>query len=183
MSRVGKKPVIIPSGVDAKVEGNVLTVKGPKGTLTQVTNPKVTYVIADGKITTSVKNEENVKERALWGLFSRLAANMVEGVTKGFKKQLEINGVGYKVSMAGPKVLKLDVGFSHDVDFPVPEGIEITVEKNIITVSGASKHQVGETAAQIRKIKKPEPYKGKGIKYVDETIIRKAGKAAKSASS
>jgi large subunit ribosomal protein L6 len=182
MSRVGKKPVIIPNGVEARLDGDTLVVKGPKGTLTQELNPKVTYTIADGKIIASVKNEENVKERALWGLFSRLAANMVEGVTKGYKKQLEVNGVGYKVSMAGPKVLKLDVGFSHDVDFPVPEGIEITVDKNIITVSGASKYQVGEVAAQIRKVKKPEPYKGKGIKYVEETILRKAGKAAKSAS-
>lgn len=178
MSRVGKKPLQIPSGVDVKIEGQTVTVKGPKGTLSLALHPHVSAKVAEGSLTVDVKDHELVKDRALWGLFRRLIENMVTGVTKGFEKKLEIIGVGFRAAAQG-KVLKLEVGFSHDVDFPVPEGITVTVDKNIITITGIDRHLVGQTAAQIRAIKKPEPYKGKGIKYVDEVIKRKAGKAAK----
>ncbi|MEY4722706.1 MAG: hypothetical protein RLZZ324_219 [Candidatus Parcubacteria bacterium] len=180
MSRVGKKPLNIPAGVDFKVEGGIVRVKGPKGELTFAVHPRVTVTTDGPAVTVAVKDENYVKDRALWGLTRRMVENMIIGVTKGFQKQLEVNGIGYKVSMAG-KVLKLDVGFSHDVDFPIPDGLTCTVEKNVITLAGIDKQQVGEIASQIRRIRKPEPYKGKGIKYMDETIIRKAGKAAKSA--
>lgn len=181
MSRVGKKPVQIPSGVEVKLEGDKMTVKGPKGTLELEIHPNVTVSIEDNEVKVSVKDENNVGDRALWGLFARLIGNMVTGVSEGFEKKLEVNGVGYKVSVQG-RVLKLDVGFSHEVDFPIPEGLDITVEKNVITVRGIDKQAVGETSARIRRIRKPEPYKGKGIKYVDEVIHRKAGKASKASS-
>ncbi|MFH2063413.1 MAG: 50S ribosomal protein L6 [bacterium] len=179
MSRVGKKPITVPSGVELKIDGRKVTVKGPKGTLDLELHPHVEATLADGVVTVTVKDETNVSDRALWGLFVRLIDNMVAGVTSGFDRKLEVNGVGYKVGVQG-KVLKLDVGFSHEVDFPIPEGITITVEKNVITVAGIDKQFVGETAARIRRIRKPEPYKGKGIKYVEETIQRKAGKTSKS---
>jgi len=178
MSRVGKKPVVIPSGVEVKVDGGKVTVKGKKGSLDLAIHPNVTVTVADGEVRVSVKDENDVADRALWGLFVRLISNMVKGVSEGFQKKLEVNGIGFKVSVQG-KVLKLDVGFSHEVDFPIPEGIEMTVEKNVITVSGIDKQLVGETAARIRRVRKPEPYKGKGIKYADEVIVRKAGKAGK----
>jgi large subunit ribosomal protein L6 len=181
MSRVGKKPLPIPAGVTATVEGDLLRVKGPKGELTQKIHPRATVAINDGVLTVTVKNEEKVDDRALWGLYRRLAENMVKGVTEGFQKQMELNGVGFKVSAAG-NMLKLDVGFSHEVNYEVPKELKLTVEKNLITIAGADKQLVGEISAQIRKIKKPEPYKGKGIKYVDEVIVRKAGKAAKAGS-
>lgn len=180
MSRVGKKPLAIPSDVDVNLDADVLKVKGPKGELTLKIHPRVSVKIENSELTVQVKDEESVKDKALWGLFRRLIGNLVTGVTDGFEKKLEVNGVGYKVAMQG-KDLKLDVGFSHEVIYPVPEGINIAVEKNLITVSGIDKQQVGEVAAGIRRIRKPEPYKGKGIKYVDEVIRRKAGKAAKSA--
>ena len=181
MSRVGKKPVRIPSGVEVRIEGDRVKVKGPKGSLEVAIHPHVTVSIDNGEVRVTVKDENDVSDRALWGLFVRLIENMVKGVTEGFEKKLEINGVGYKVSVQG-KVLKLEVGFSHEVDFPVPEGLEISVEKNVITVSGIDKQLVGETAARIRRVRKPEPYKGKGIKYADEVIRRKAGKASKASS-
>lgn len=181
MSRVGKKPLAIPSGVDIKIDAGTVRVKGPKGELTFVTNPRVTVTAEGGSVVVAVKDENYVKDRALWGLTRRLVENMIIGVTKGFQKQLEVNGIGYKVSIQG-KILKLDVGFSHDVDFPIPEGLTVTVEKNVITIAGIDKQQVGEIASQIRRIRKPEPYKGKGIKYMDEVIVRKAGKAAKAGS-
>jgi large subunit ribosomal protein L6 len=178
MSRVGKKPVQIPSGVEVKIDGSKVMVRGPKGFLEQEIHPAVSVNIVDGEVRVSVKDELDVTQRALWGLFVRLITNMIAGVTKGFEKKLEVNGIGYKVNVQG-KVLKLDVGFSHEINFPIPEGINISVEKNVITVSGIDKQFVGEIAAQIRKVKKPEPYKGKGIKYLDEVIARKAGKAGK----
>jgi large subunit ribosomal protein L6 len=181
MSRVGKKPLPIPSGVEAKVDGRTVAVKGPKGELKLDLHPRVSVALADGALNVTVKDENYVKDRALWGLTRRLLENLVVGVTKGFEKKLEVNGVGYKVSVAG-KILKLDVGFSHEVDFPIPADLAIAVEKNVITVSGIDKQRVGEIASQIRRIRKPEPYKGKGIKYVEETILRKAGKAAKAGS-
>jgi large subunit ribosomal protein L6 len=172
--------VTIPSGVEVRLEGDHMTVKGPKGQLELVIHSLVNVAIEDGEVKVSVADENNIQERALWGLFARLIGNMVTGVSEGFEKKLEVNGVGYKVSVQG-RVLKLDVGYSHEVDFPIPEGLDISVEKNVITVSGIDKQAVGETAARIRRVRKPEPYKGKGIKYVDEVIHRKAGKASKAA--
>lgn len=184
MSRIGKKPIIIPSGVDVKIDGRNVSVKGPKGALSLVMHPKTrAAIIEEGgakSIKVAVDNEEDVEQRALWGLTARLLANMTEGVTRGYEKKLEINGVGFRAAVSGNK-LKLEVGFSHPVEYPFPQGISIAVEKNIITVSGADKQLVGEVSAQIRKIKEPEPYKGKGIKYIDEVIRRKAGKAVKAA--
>lgn len=167
--------------MDVRVENGILKVKGPKGELT-IPLPRRVMIAVDGGIATvTVKDEENVGDRSLWGLFRRLLENMVTGVTKGFEKKLEINGVGFKAAMQGT-ALKLDVGFSHDVTFEPAKGVTLSVEKNVITVSGIDKQLVGEAAASIRKIKKPEPYKGKGIKYADETIRRKAGKSAKAGS-
>lgn len=174
MSRIGKIPIEIPSGVDFNIVGATVTVKGPKGTLTVTLHPHVT--VADGVV--SVKNPEDKKDRALWGTTRRLIGNMIDGVTKGFEKKMEAVGVGYKAAAAGPK-LTLEVGFSHPVVITMPAGIAVAVEKNTITVSGIDKQMVGETAAAIRRVRPPEPYKGKGIKYVDEVIRRKAGKAAK----
>jgi large subunit ribosomal protein L6 len=178
MSRIGKKPITIPSGVEVQIADGKISVKGPKGSLEQDIHPHVSVAVEDGLIRVSVVDEENVKQRALWGLFVRLIENMVIGVTEGFERKLEVNGVGYKVAMQG-NMLKLDVGYSHSVDFQAPEGIQISVEKNVITVNGIDKQCVGEVAARIRKVRKPEPYKGKGIKYLEEIIQRKAGKAGK----
>ena len=171
----------IPAGVEVKLDGATIAVKGPKGQLSLTLDSRVKVAIEGAELTVTVNDPENVKQRALWGLSRRLIENLVVGVTKGYEKKLEVNGVGFKVNLAG-KILKLDVGFSHEVDFPVPEGVTVAVDKNLITVTGIDKQKVGETAAQIRSIKKPEPYKGKGIKYVDEQIHRKAGKAAKAGS-
>jgi large subunit ribosomal protein L6 len=179
MSRVGKKPIVIPEGVEVKLDQDVLTVKGSKGQLTQSIN-KLVDVSVDEKekqVVVSVKKENDSRQKAMWGLFRSLIMNMVLGVTEGFEKKLEINGVGYKANAAGKK-LTLNVGYSHPVEFDIPEGIACTVEGNVITVQGIDKQLVGEIAANIRKVRKPEPYKGKGIKYVDEVIRRKAGKAA-----
>jgi large subunit ribosomal protein L6 len=181
MSRVGKKPLAIPSGVEIKVDGSTIAVKGSKGQLTLTVDPRVKVTVEGGELNVTVSDPENVKQRALWGLYRRLIENMVTGVSKGFTKQLEVNGVGFKVALAG-KTLKLDVGFSHEVEFKVPDALNVTVEKNLITLTGIDKQLIGEIAAQIRAIKKPEPYKGKGIKYVEEVIQRKAGKAAKAGS-
>ena len=177
MSRVGKQLIEISDGVDVKIDGNLIVVKGPKGELTQELHPNVSVDIKDKIVSVKVKDENNKAQRSLWGLFASLIVNMIEGVKNGFSKKLEINGVGFKAAMAGKK-LTLNVGFSHPVEFDVPDGIEIKVDGNIIDISGIDKQQVGEVAAQIRKVKKPEPYKGKGIKYIDEHIRRKAGKAA-----
>lgn len=173
-------PLEIPSGVEVKVDGRRVFVKGPKGELSLETHERAAVKLEDSVVTVNVPDEEDGKDRALWGLTRRLIGNMVQGVTEGFEKKLEVNGIGFKVAVQG-KDLKLDVGYSHSILFPVPEGIDISVEKNVITVSGIDKQKVGDTAAQIRKIRKPEPYKGKGIKYLDEEIQRKAGKAAKAA--
>ena len=178
MSRIGKKLIQVPAGVDVVISEQELHVKGPKGELKLALHPHVRLERAGDILTVGVKSEENKKDRALWGLFNRLAANMIVGVTKGYEKSLEFVGVSYKVNLAG-KTVKMDVGFSHEVDFPLPAGIEAKVEKNTLTLSGIDKQFVGETAARIRRIRKPEPYKGKGIKYVDEVIRRKAGKSAK----
>ncbi len=180
MPRIGKKPIPVPSGVEVKVEGRQVTVKGPKGTLNDVFHKRVQFEQKDNTIFVTIKKPDEKRSRELWGLSRVLVANMVEGVTKGFSKQLEVNGVGYRASMSGKKLV-LHVGYSQPVEFEIPEGIEVKVEKNVITVSGINKQQVGQIAAQIREIRKPEPYKGKGIKYMDEQIRRKAGKVVKTA--
>ncbi|OGL67184.1 50S ribosomal protein L6 [Candidatus Uhrbacteria bacterium RIFCSPHIGHO2_01_FULL_63_20] len=181
MSRVGKKPIVIPPGVEVKIEGQDVAVKGPLGSLRATLHPAVTarIVDADGAKTVelSVANPDDVSERALWGTWRANLANMVQGVKEGYSKSLEVNGVGFRVNVSGKKLV-FALGFSHDVDFQIPEGITAKVDKNVVTVSGADKILVGETAASIRSLKKPEPYKGKGIKYVDEVIRRKAGKTA-----
>jgi large subunit ribosomal protein L6 len=184
MSRLGKLPIEITPGTEVKLQDNFIIVKGPKGELKQAMHPAVEVAIGDNEagkkeIKISIKNESDKKNRALWGLYRVLINNMVEGVNKGYSKQLEINGVGYRAAVSGNK-LTLNLGFSHPVDFPLPQGIAASVEKNVITISGIDKQLVGEIAAQIRKIRKPEPYKGKGIKYVTEILRRKAGKTAAS---
>lgn len=182
MSRIGKKEITIPKGVDVKISDNVVIVKGPKGELRQKFPREVIIDIAGEVVKVRVLNPENKEHRSLWGLFQRLVLNMIIGVTEGYEKKLEMVGVGFK-GISSEKKLTLNVGFSHPVVFEAPEGIEVSIDKNLmITVKGADKQLVGETAARIRKIKKPEPYKGKGIKYVGEVIRRKAGKAAKGAS-
>lgn len=182
MSRVGKKPIIIPVGVDVTIDGTTVKVKGPKGELTQTFTPRVSIAIGDEDgqriVFVTVADETDKASRAQWGTVRAIIQHMVEGVTTGFVKQLEINGVGYRAAMKG-KDLSLTIGFSHDVAFSIPTGIEASVEGNVITIKGADKQRVGEIAANIRKLKKPEPYKGKGIKYVGEMIRRKAGKAQK----
>lgn len=177
MSRVGKLPIAIPSGVTITIDPDEITVTGGKGTLKQFTMPDIT-VKQEGEeiIVTRANNEPKV--RAKHGLMRALLNNMVQGVSQGFSKKLEINGVGYRVALQGAD-LKMNLGFSHEVIYHVPQGITATVEQNTITVTGISKQQVGQAAAEIRELKKPEPYKGKGIKYVGERIIRKSGKSGK----
>lgn len=177
MSRVGKLPINIPSGVTITVDDASITVTGPKGTLSQFTIPGVTVEQDNGILTVKRENDE-AENRAKHGLMRALINNMVMGVTQGFEKKLEINGVGYRANMEGAK-LKMQLGFSHDVYFTAPEGVKLAVEQNIITVSGINKQQVGQAAAEIRAFRKPEPYKGKGIKYIDERILRKSGKSGK----
>lgn len=177
MSRIGKLPIQVPSGVTITVDDSSVTVEGPKGKLSQALVPGVEIKQEDGILTVTRQNDE-AQNRARHGLIRSLIHNMVVGVTTGFSKQLEINGVGYRANMSGDK-LNMQLGFSHDVVYQAPSGVQLKVEKNLITVSGISKQQVGQTAAEIRSFKKPEPYKGKGIKYVDEHIIRKSGKSGK----
>lgn len=177
MSRVGKSPITVPSGVSVTITDDVITVSGSKGTLTQFTMDNITVAQEGEQIIVTRANDEP-KIRAKHGLMRALINNMVDGVSKGFSKQLEINGVGYRVASQGQN-LKLNLGFSHDVIYPLPQGITATIEGTVITVTGISRQQVGQVAAEIRALKKPEPYKGKGIKYVGERIIRKSGKSGK----
>ena len=177
MSRIGKLPIDIPSGVTITVEPETITVSGGKGTLTQFTMPGVTVKQVENQVIVSRIDDEAIN-RSKHGLMRTLISNMIVGVSAGFTKQLEINGVGFRVALAGTG-LKLNLGFSHDVNYTLPTGVTATVEQNIITISGISKQQVGQVAAEIRALKKPEPYKGKGIKYVGERIIRKSGKSGK----
>jgi len=176
MSRIGKKPITVPSGVEVKLMGHMIEVKGPKGVLQKEIRPEI-LVSVEGGVVTVVPQKKTKKTPALWGLTRSLIANMVDGVTKGFEKKLELQGIGYKVTLEGT-ALVFKVGFSHTVTVPAPQGITFLVEKNIITVAGANKELVGQTAANIRAIKKPEPYKGKGIRYVGEVVRKKAGKKA-----
>ena len=178
MSRIGKQIITIPQGVQVTMDGQKVTVKGPKGQIFHTLHPHVKATMVENTISVTVLDTEEKFDRALWGLSQRLISNMVQGVTAGFEKKLEVNGVGFKVAASG-STLSLSLGFSHPVSFTAPEGIQLQVEKNVITVSGIDKQLVGETSAQIRRLKEPEVYKGKGIKYSDEVIRRKAGKAAK----
>jgi len=180
MSRIGKQTIEIPQGVTVSVSDGVVKVQGPKGTLERVLNALVTVAVQDNVVTVDVVNKEEKTERSLWGTFAAHIKNMIEGVTNGFKKELEVNGVGYKVAMQGTDI-KLDVGYSHPVIYKTPAEVKASVEKNVITLESADKEKLGATAAEIRAIRKPEPYKGKGIKYMEEQIRRKAGKAAKAA--
>lgn len=181
MSRLGKKPVQIPEGVVVRIEDDSIFIKGPKGELTQKIHPSVLIQQKDNCLLFKVKNPKEKKQKALWGLFQRLVSNMVIGVTQGNEKRLELIGVGYRAQVEGQKLI-LSVGFSHPVEFILPDQIEVKIEKNVIIISGVNKKLVGETAAQIRKIRKPEPYKGTGIRYFGEVIRKKAGKKAVSAS-
>lgn len=174
MSRIGKKPIEIPAGVEVKVEGKQVSVKGPKGALTYEVRPEVKVEIKEGKILVSLLKEDAL---AFWGLTRALIANMVKGVVSGYEKKLEITGVGFRANVEGQDLV-LNIGFSHPVKIKAPESINFSVEKNIITVSGVDKGLVGQIAAKVRKARPPEPYKGKGIKYVDEQIRRKEGKKA-----
>ena len=179
MSRIGKTIIPVPQGVELTLSPEQVIVKGPKGVL-NVSIPKhvlINFDDAKRELTVNVDQPDNGDVRALWGLIRQLLANAVSGVQKPFEKSLEFVGVGFRVAMEG-KALKMEVGFSHPVIFQVPEGIEASVDKNVVKISGIDKQLVGETAARIRKVKPPEPYKGKGIKYSDEVIRRKAGKAA-----
>ena len=218
MSRVGKKPVIIPAGVTVKKQDTILTVTGPKGTLTLEIHPKVFVSVSEKEILVDVKGKENKKEKSLWGLFRALIQNMVDGVTKGYEKKLEVIGVGFKMqatkadaalalykkqytdnlnaenkehlvaeatyalgklpALTG-QILEFRLGFSHPVFMQVPSGITAIIDKNSLAITGADRQLVGKFAADIRELKKPEPYKGKGIKYIDEVILRKAGKVVK----
>ncbi len=175
MSRTGKKPVTIPAGVTATLEGGMVSVKGPKGVLSIPMVPEVTYAVDDGMLTVRPANETK-RSRAFWGMQRTLLQNLVTGVTTGFSKVLEITGVGYRANSQGTN-LKLQLGYSHDVDMAVPEGLEVkTPDQTTIEISGADAQLVGQFAAEIRRWRKPEPYKGKGIKYRGEYIFRKEGK-------
>ena len=175
MSRIGKLPVPVPAGVEVKIGTDVVEVKGPKGALSTPVSPLLNYELADGHVTLT-RREESRESRAQHGLRRTLLANCIEGVTKGFSKALEVIGVGYRVAVKG-NVVELAVGYSHPVIVDLPDGIKAAVEGQVLTLSGVDKELVGETAARIRRIRKPEPYKGKGIKYVTETIRRKVGKS------
>jgi large subunit ribosomal protein L6 len=177
MSRIGKLPIQVPSGVTITVDNDSITVVGPKGQLVVPHLSDVTVVVENGVATVTRKDDERIA-RAQHGLQRALLNNAVVGVTTGYSKQLEVNGVGYRVSGGGNQI-DLSLGFSHPVKYTAQEGVQLAVEKMLITVSGIDKQKVGQVAAEIRSLKKPEPYKGKGIKYVDEVILRKAGKAGK----
>ena len=175
MSRVGKKPVAIPSGVTAVVEGQVVKVKGPKGALSLVLHGDVEAKVEKGEVKIDPRAETK-RARAMWGTYRSLLANVMEGVTKGFERRLEITGVGYRAALQG-KNLQVQLGYSHDIVYPIPEGITIAVPKPTeIVVTGIDGQKVGHVAAEIRAFRKPEPYKGKGVKYAGEYIFRKEGK-------
>lgn len=178
MSRIGKKPITIPEGVEVTVSGQVVKVKGPKGELSLKVGRGIKVEVSEGKVVVQAASPSK-SARQLWGLTRTLIKNMIEGVTAGFKKELELVGIGYRAEKKGEGI-SLSLGFSHPVEFKPPEGINLeVVDKTKIVVSGIDKQLVGQTAAQIRSLRPPEPYKGKGIKYVDEVIKKKPGKAGK----
>ncbi|WP_319408479.1 50S ribosomal protein L6 [uncultured Desulfosarcina sp.] len=175
MSRVGKKIINLPGKTKIDYKDRELVVKGEKGTLTRTLHPAVDLAITEKTISVTIDQEDR-KTRSLQGLTRSLVANMVDGVSKGFERTLEINGIGYRAEMKGNSIV-LNLGYSHPIDFPLPEGVDATVDKNnVIKLTGIDKEKVGQTAASIRKLRKPEPYKGKGVKYAEEYIHRKAGK-------
>ena len=177
MSRVGKKSISIPSAVSVSIEGSKIVFKNSKLTKELETYNRVGIEFKDGSLSFSL-NGNSAQDRAYWGTYRALANNIVIGLTDGFTKQLEINGVGYKAAIKD-KVLELALGFSHPINYDIPDGVEIVVDKNLITIKGSDKQQIGQIAAEIREFRPPEPYKGKGVKYVEEHIIRKAGKTSK----
>ncbi|MFZ2300121.1 MAG: 50S ribosomal protein L6 [Candidatus Moraniibacteriota bacterium] len=176
MSRIGKKPVNIPAGVEVSLAANVISVKGPKGTLDFAHRREVKVAVEEG-IVTVTKVGDTKKARAIWGTTAKLIANMIAGVTADFQKQLELNGVGFRMAVSGKK-LNMALGFSHPVNMAIPEGLAVKIENNIMTISGIDKQKVGELAAIVRKLKPVEPYKGKGFRYVGEVVRRKEGKKA-----
>lgn len=176
MSRIGKKPVSIPEGVEVKLDAHVISVKGPKGTLEFAYSREV-QVVLENKTFLVTKVGTTKKARAIWGTTAKLIANMVNGVTAGFEKQLELNGVGFRMAVSGGK-LTMALGFSHPVEMIIPEGLTVKIENNIMTIAGADKQRVGEFAAVVRKLKPVEPYKGKGFRYVGEKVRLKEGKKA-----
>jgi len=176
MSRIGKKPIQIPEGVEVKIEGKKIIVKGPGGELNKEFPSEIKIEVKDGRILV-LPQIETKKTNALWGLTRALIANMVKGITEGYEKKLEIEGLGFRANLEGDNLV-LKVGFTHPVKLKAPEGIKFLVEKNVITISGADKQSVGEIAAKIRRVQPPEPYKGKGIRYAGEVIRKKVGKKA-----
>lgn len=177
MSRIGRSPIKIPSGVSVAIDGSKVTASGPKGSLELELSPRVKVGQNEGELIVE-RNSEEADAQAKHGLMRTLIYNMVQGVSEGFARELEVNGVGFKVSLAGSD-LKMNLGYSHEVVYKLPEGISAEVKQNNIKISGISKQKVGQVAAEIRSLKKPEPYKGKGIKYVEERILRKSGKSGK----
>lgn len=178
MSRIGKLPIAVPTGVTITVDPDKVTVKGPKGELSTAMLPEVDVKVEDGNVVVTRHSDEKIA-KSQHGLMRALINNMVIGVTKGYEKKLQINGVGFRLVGKGPQDIEMALGFSHPVKYHAPDGITLTTNKMELTVSGIDKQQVGQVAAEIRSFKKPEPYKGKGIKYADEVILRKAGKAGK----
>jgi large subunit ribosomal protein L6 len=179
MSRIGKLPISIPEGVTVDQQGNDITVKGPKGELALKLRPEVTLTKKDSILTVSIENDDRLS-RELFGLSRTLVANQIQGVAEGFTKELEIRGVGYRAAMQGEKLV-MQLGYSHPIEYDPPAGIGIVVEKNIVRVSGIDKQLVGQVASDIRAFRSPEPYKGKGVRYVGEYVRRKAGKTGKAA--
>ncbi len=177
MSRVGKKPIQIPDKATVSYNDRILSVQGEKGTLSMSVHPDADVEITDSTLTVTIRGKTQ-KARAIWGMTRALIANMVNGVTQGFERVLEIHGVGYRAELKDSG-LEFHLGYSHPIQFPLPEGISATVEKNVIRLSGINKELLGYTASSIRQLRPPEPYKGKGVKYAEELIQRKAGKTAK----
>jgi len=180
MSRLGKLPVNVPSGVEVEIKPGSFRAKGPKGEVIEHLAPGVKVELEGQVINVSVNRPEEVDQRARWGLVRQLVANAVHGAALGFIKKLELSGVGYRAQLEG-KELVLNLGFSHPIRYSIPADVSLTVEKNTITISGASKQRVGQVASDLRSFKEPEPYKGKGIRYSDEVVRRKAGKVVKAA--
>ncbi|MCD6233388.1 50S ribosomal protein L6 [bacterium] len=177
MSRIGKKPIIIPQGIEVKIKGQDVIVKGPKGEISQKIPQEVLIKKEENRIVLSLKRQTK-EASSFWGLTRALLANNIKGVSEGFEKRLELRGIGYRAVMDGENKIRLEVGFSHPIIISVPEGIQASVEKNIIIISGINKQKVGEFAAKLRRIRPPEPYKGKGIRYLGEKVRRKEGKKA-----
>ncbi|RDU57279.1 50S ribosomal protein L6 [Helicobacter sp. MIT 99-5507] len=178
MSRIGKQAITIPKGLKISLDGTKLIFNNAKIQKELETHDRVEINLTNETLSFGLKESQGLKAKAFWGTYRALANNIVVGLTSGFTKQLEINGVGYKAAIKG-NVLELSLGYSHPIDYKIPDGIEITLEKNILTLKGADKQQIGQVASEIRSFRAPEPYKGKGVKYVDEVIMRKAGKTAK----